>query len=69
MEVTINKSRFQYTDYLHAHSNTKINSGSVMNPFRAKRNKQILRFNKWFQKEHDYCLPIKKQNAVSLKIP
>lgn len=65
MEVTINKSSCELNDHLHLHNNTKKNSGSVVKCVQVKRNKRFLRFNKWFQKEHDYCLPIKKENTVS----
>lgn len=33
---------------------------------RMKRSNTIFYFNKWFEKEHDYCLPIKKNSEVSL---
>lgn len=69
MELTINNSSYKFTDYLHVHNDTKRNSDSAMKPVRVKHNKQFLSFNKWFQKEHDYCLPNKEQNAVSFNIP
>ncbi|XP_022177506.1 uncharacterized protein LOC111038632 [Myzus persicae] len=60
MELTINTSSF--TDYLHMHKKSSRNRGSVMKRLRAKRKNAILVFNKWFEKEHDYCLPIKKRS-------
>jgi hypothetical protein len=69
MELTINKSSSEFNDYLHSHNSTKRNSGSAVKRLQVKRNKRFLGFNKWFRKEHDYCLPIKKQNVVNLKIP
>lgn len=66
MELTINTSSF--TDYLHMHKKSNRNRGSIMKRLRAKRKNAILRFNKWFEKEHDYCLPIKRISQVSLKL-
>lgn len=66
MELTINTSRF--TDYLHLHKKSSRNRGSIMKRLRAKRKNAIIGFNKWFEKEHDYCLPIKKRSDVSLKL-
>ncbi|XP_008187590.1 uncharacterized protein LOC100164814 isoform X2 [Acyrthosiphon pisum] len=63
MELTINTSRF--TDYLHLHKKSNRNRGSIMKRLRAKRKNAILGFNKWFEKEHDYCLPIKKRSDKS----
>lgn len=65
MEMTINTSSF--TDYLHLHKKSSRNHGTIMKRLRAKRKNAIVKFNKWFEKEHDYCLPIKKISEVSLK--
>ncbi|CAI6347770.1 unnamed protein product [Macrosiphum euphorbiae] len=65
MELTINTSRF--TDYLHLHKKSSRNRGSIMKRLRAKRKNAIIGFNKWFEKEHDYCLPIKKRSDYDQK--
>jgi len=65
MELTINTSSF--TNYLHMHNKLNKNRRSIMQRLRAKRKNSYLGFKKWFEKEHDYCLPIKKRSEVSLK--
>lgn len=65
MELTINTNSF--TDYLHMHKKSNRNRGSITKRLRAKSKNTLLAFNEWFEKEHDYCLPIKKRSEVSLK--
>ncbi|KAL5244805.1 hypothetical protein ACI65C_012215 [Semiaphis heraclei] len=65
MEMTINTSSF--TDYLHLHKKSSRNHGTIMKRLRAKRKNAIVKFNKWFEKEHDYCLPIKKISEYDQK--
>jgi len=65
MELTINTSSF--TDYLHMHKKSNRNRGSITKRLRAKGKNTFLGFKEWFEKEHDYCLPIKKRSEVSLK--
>lgn len=65
MELTINTSSF--IDYLHLNKKSNRNRGSIMKRLRAKRKNTLIGFNKWFEKEHDYCLPMKKRIEVSLK--
>lgn len=59
----MNTSSFNYNDYFQKHEKLNIN-----NRLSNKRKNTILNFNKWFEKEHDYCLPVEKKIKVSLKI-
>ncbi|XP_025196411.1 uncharacterized protein LOC112595425 [Melanaphis sacchari] len=65
MELTINASSF--TDYLHIHKKSNRNRGTIMKRLRAKSKNTFLGFNEWFEKEHDYCLPIKKRSEYDHK--
>lgn len=63
MELTMNTSSFNYIDYSQKHEILNINNRLLM-----KRKNKILNFNKWFEQEHDYCLPVKKKIKVSLRM-
>lgn len=70
MKATINSTRtnsFKYTKCSHIHKKSKRNVDLKIKRLQVKHN-QLLIFNKWFSQEHDYCLPIKDENKVSLKI-
>jgi len=69
MVSTVNKSGYQFTDYQHTHEKLNRNSGSIIKRLRKNRKNKFFIFNKWFEKEHDYCLPVKRINKVSLEIP
>jgi len=69
MVSTVNKSGFQFTDFQHANKKVNRNSGSIIKHLRKNQKNKLLTFNKWFEKEHDYCLPVKRISKVSLKIP
>lgn len=56
-----------FTDYLHMHKKSNRNRGSITKRLRAKSKNALLAFNEWFEKEHDYCLPIKKRSEYDLK--
>ncbi|XP_060854201.1 uncharacterized protein LOC132932032 [Rhopalosiphum padi] len=60
MELTINTGSF--TDYLHMHKKSNKNRRSITKRLIAKSKNTFLGFNEWFEKEHDYCLPINKRN-------
>lgn len=62
MELT---SSFKFIDYLSMQEKFKRNNSLVMKRLRLKRRNQFIYFNKLFEKEHDYCLPIKNKSNVS----
>ncbi|VVC44055.1 Acyl-CoA N-acyltransferase,GNAT domain [Cinara cedri] len=61
MELALNSNSFKLTDYLYKHEKSK---RPMMKRLvkRVKCSNKMLYFNKWFEKEHDYCLPIQKIN-------
>ncbi|XP_026823110.1 uncharacterized protein LOC113561091 isoform X2 [Rhopalosiphum maidis] len=65
MELTINTG--SYTDYLHVHKKSNRNRRSITKRLRTKSKNTFLGFNEWFEKEHDYCLPINKRNEYDQK--
>lgn len=70
MKVTINSTHtnsFKYTECSHIHKKSKRNVDLKLKCLQVKRNKLLI-FNKWFSQEHDYCLPIKDENKVSLRV-
>lgn len=65
MELSLNTSNFKFTDYSRIRDQLNRNVGPSIKRLQVRRNKQFLSFNKWFSKEHDYCLPVKPKNNVS----
>lgn len=67
MELTLNSNNFKLTDYINIQDKPKRRSQPTMKRYvkKVKHSNTILYFNKWFEKEHDYCLPIKNINKVS----
>lgn len=69
MELAINTNSFEFSDFLNLQEkpiNRK--SGLIMKRLQVKRKKKLFLFNKWFEMEHDYCLPINKRSKVGLRI-
>lgn len=66
MKVSIDSNSFECTDYLHVDDVSNSNNSLIMKRMRVKRRNKFLRFKKWFEKEHDYCLPIKSICKVSI---
>lgn len=65
MELTINTNSLTFTDYLNLPKKLKKKNSLIMKRLRVKRSSRLLSFKKWFEKEHDYCLPIKENSPVS----
>lgn len=66
MKVFFNSSSFECTDYLCVNELSNSYSSLIMKRMRVKRKNKFLRFKKWFEKEHDYCLPIINSCKVSI---
>lgn len=57
MELTMNSRSFNFSDYSHESEKSNKNSDLIMKRLRVKHKHTF--FKKWFEKEHDYCLPTK----------
>lgn len=66
--VSTVKNGFSVTNYQHTHKNLNGNSGPIVKRLQNNRKIKYSIFNKWFEKEHDYCLPIKRMSNVSVEI-
>lgn len=64
MKLTINTNSFTLSDLMNFHEKPRKKGCLKMKRLRDKRNNKL--FNKWFKKEHDYCLPINKIKKVGL---
>lgn len=67
MELAINTNCYTFSDFLNLQEKPiKRKSDLTMKRLQVKRKKKLFLFNKWFEKEHDYCLPINNRNKVGL---
>lgn len=69
MELAINTNSYEFSDFLNLQEKpVNRKSGLIMKRLGVKRKNKLFLFNKWFEKEHDYCLPINNRSKVCFRI-
>lgn len=66
MKLIITTNSFKCMDYSHIYVKTIKSSDLIMKRLQGKHKNKL--FKEWFEKEHDYCLPIKNVNKVSQNV-